>query len=232
MKPLLTLFGALLILSCKTTPKTKSQNTIAAYDTTFLKNVRWDSLNKYVDFHILGVEKLQDNPTDSFTMRLLTVYSYFDKKFINDKDTILRLDQNELRYIIQNDTFLENRRAECLLRINSGIGYLHSPHALVIFVTPSDQSSTGISSLSSYLEKEVYVESIRIDTSENNLFSQESEYYLTLGLKPLYRNVDSINAICSRLDKRSDVQHPVQFIDLFTGPSKGEMYFHLQPAEY
>ena len=216
----------------KTNPT--SPTTTNLTDTTFIKSIKWDSLNKFVDFHILRKGNKTTDTNFHFNAKTIAAYHYYNNQFDPTIETTeLNFNPGELKELILTDSFSDRKNFECLLRINSHIGYSYRPDLLqTVIVKTKDMSDKNIKRVVTDLKKENFVQEIKIElekqTSLDTLLNNTTKIVLIkIKLKPEYSNLRSINEVCDQLKKRIDVDQAF-FTDFFTGFNEMEIIYHLK----
>lgn len=206
-------------------------------DTTFLKSIKWDSLNTFVDFHILRNGNKTTDTNFHFTAKAIAVYHYFNKQFelINDS-TKLNFKPGELKVFILSDSFSDRANFDCLLRINSQIGFRYRPDLLqTVMVRAKDMTDKNIKRLMTELKRESFTQDIKSEVAKPStldILSHDTTktVFIKIKLKPGFWDLKKINEVCSQLKKRPDVDQAF-FTDFFTGLNEGEIIYHLTTDE-
>jgi len=237
-RPLNIFLGTILSLTsvltaCSNSDIVKTKTPITTItnisDTTFIKTIKWDSLNAYVDYHILQKGNRTPDTNFHFIAKPIAVYHYLNNQFeVISDSTKVNFKPNELKDFILSDSFSNRRNFDCLIRINSQIGFLYRPDLLrTVAVRAKDMSDKNIKWLMTDLKKEIFTESITSKIQKDTLFNKATEtVFLSIKLKPDFCDLKKIKEVCSQLLKRPDVDQAF-FTDLFTGLNESEMIYHL-----
>lgn len=202
------------------------------HDTTFLKTIKWDSLNTFVDFHILQNGNKTTDTNFHFTIKPIVVYHYLNKQFEVINDSTLNFKPSELKEFILSDSFSDRTNFDCLLRINTHIGFYHRPDLLrSVTVRAKDMSDKNVKWLMTDLKKEPFTESVTSKIQKDTFLNEVTEtVFINIKLKPEYWDLKKIKEVCSQLNKRPDVDQAF-FTDFFTGLNEGELIYHLTTNE-
>lgn len=206
-------------------------------DTTFLKSIEWDSLNKFVSFHILQNGNKTSDTNFRFTANAIAVCHYFNKQFelINDS-TELSFKPGELKEFILSDSFSDRINFDCLLRINSQIGFHYRPDLLqTVMVRAKDMTDKNIKRIMTELKRENFTQNVKsevvkLSILDTLLHDATKTVFIKIKLKPGFRGLKKINEVCIQLKKRPDVDQAF-FADFFTGLNEGEIIYHLKTDE-
>ncbi|MBK6338988.1 MAG: hypothetical protein IPF63_05170 [Bacteroidetes bacterium] len=239
MKKRLTIFLGIIstltymLVSCcnsygnKTNATTRT--TIDFNDTAFIKSIKWDSLNTFVDFHILENGNKTTDTNFHFTVKPIAVYHYINNQFeVISESMKLKFKPSELKEFILSDSFSDRKNFDCLLRINSQIGFQYRPDILrTVIVKVNDMSDKKIQWLITEFKKEPFAESVTSKIQKDTFFNNSTEtVFINIKLKPDFWDLKKINEVCYQLNKRPDVDEAF-FTDFFTGPNEGESIYHM-----
>lgn len=224
---------ASVLIACSNSDGNKTNKTSPTnsdfQDTTFIKAIKWDSLNTYVDYHILHNGNKTTDTNYHFTITAIAVYHYMNSQFELISDTTkLYFKPSKLKEFILSDSFSNRRNFDCLLRINSQIGFCYRPDLLrTVTVRAKDMSDKNIKRLIIDLKKETFADSITSKIQKDTLlFEATKTVWINIKLKPEYWELEKIKEVCSQLNKRADVDHAF-FTDFFTGLNERELIYHL-----
>jgi len=233
------LISTLMLSSCSNSDskKTITPTTTNINDTTFLQTIKWDSLNTYVDYHILQNGSKTTDTNLYFTIKPIAIYQHMQGKFQLRKDsTTINCKANDLKDFLLSDSFSDRTNFECLLRINSQIGFRWSPDVLqTVFVKAKDMSDDNIKWLMTDLRKENFTQDIKLKVAKPTALDTLMRWttktvFINIKLKPKYWDLKKINDVCNQLIKRPDVDTAF-FGDFFTGLNESEMIYHLTTDE-
>lgn len=208
-------------------------------DTSYLKSIKWDSLNEFVKYHIIKWGKITSNVNHQYKTEILSVFYYYNHRFdtsntFNNKfDSLKKFNCDALKTLIQNNTFCKYSYIDCLFKISSNILYKIKPKVLAyVFVAP--QKNASKSKLLSLLKKENYTEKIEISSSKrtalDTLLKLSNDSIMKITVKDNYRNLIALRNICNALKKNKDVDNAF-YNDLFTGINEYEIFYRIASVE-
>jgi hypothetical protein len=225
--------GIIFSYSCRNLHKAGAHSQTNIYDTSFLKSIRWDSLNTFVDYHIVNEGEPASDARSRFAVKLFAIY-YYPYNFYEQvsKDTILQLSKAELKIFLQSDSFSDRRNFDCLLKINSQIGYQYKPDMLKrVVVRPKDTSSKGIKALINDLKKESFVQTITTGSVERIDFGSLGDRngkttFIDIKLAMDSPTREKTKEICKQLKTRPDIQDAT-FPDVLAGVNEMQLFYRL-----
>ncbi len=229
----------LITCSSNNNKQTTEQTSIINNDTSLLKTIKWDSLNENVQYHFIrnNNKKLNTN----YSVKLIAIYQYLgcnyelptkDTGTILDHkpDTAIILNDKQLKELITSDFFKNMGDFECLLKVNSKIGFKSRPDLLTWFlIFSNDSDNKKLMKLISELNKERFTENTKIITHKSILGSEDTKA-IRVNLKSNYLGLafrkeieDSIFNKYGKID--------LKWADFFTGYNEQDLFYRISSVQ-
>jgi uncharacterized protein YlbG (UPF0298 family) len=103
-----------------------------------------------------------------------------------------------------------------------------------ITVTPKTNDDKELHTLMSKLEKENFVSHVSVRTMDSKSLGFKHGFknsYITILLKPTYRNIKETNDIQKKLKKWVEIKDVLTSVEFFTGNSEYETIFRITSQE-
>ena len=239
MKTGYLLLFVLFIYSCnysahKAKPPVKPVPTLPkTIDTSYLKTVKWNTLNHFVKYYFAT-----NNPTISSDTALtysIKAIAYVNTathvfKYAAGDSTIIKAGQ--IKNVILDDTFNNCANMDGLFKINSEVAYRTNPAILgTVYARLTASTKKTAAPIIARLKKENFVSGITVaaakDTTIDSLtHSPKKGVLLKIHLKPTYRDLQNVRTVCTQLKEQHGVAN-VFFVDSYTGANERETYYRV-----
>jgi hypothetical protein len=225
-----------LFFSCsenKNKVKTNEKSNQNYYDQNFIKNLKWDSLNAYVDIYFLKKGNKSVDTNFQFTLKRIGVYYYCNDEIEYEERILSAINREDTEKLFLTDTFTYYPNFECLLRMNWQIAYLRRPENIsLLYLRVNDTSQASVNAFTSELRKENYVHDImyykwkptHLDTV---MFRTNKIGYVFIKLKSEYWTIEKVNEILDNLNSRPEVDEAA-IRNIFKDIDRVEYIYHLK----
>ena len=231
------------LIACSFNNQTKSTESISIInnDTSLLKTIKWDSLNENIQYHFTRNANKSADSNTYYSIKLLALYQYLECNYeyptidtgtiLNPKpDTAIILNANQLNEFIMSDFFKGKNDFECLLKVNSKIGFKSRPDLLEWFlIFPDNSNDKDVMKLISELKKQRFTNNANLITQESVLGSGVRKA-IRVNLKPNYFGLlfrkeieDSIFNKYGKID--------LQWADFYTGYNEQDLFYSITSVQ-
>ncbi len=229
-----------LFSSCSENTKHKLNTTEKSkqnyYDPNFIKNLKWDSLNAYVDIYFLKKGNKSLDTNYKLMLKRIGVYYYCNNEIEYEDRFQSGISAAGIKHRFLTDTFANYTNFECLLRMNWQIAYLRRPENIsLLYIRVNDTSQTNVNKFTSELRKENYVQDLmyykwKPTHHDTVMFRTNKIGYVFIRLKSEYWKIEKVNEILNNLNRRPEVDEAA-IRNIFKDNDRVEYIFHLTSTQ-